>query len=230
RFTPSIVLAGATAASLALATGLTANASVRAHHAKRTTHYLTSGTAFGSRLNAASAVSSDGSARTTIGCGVREGSDQNTTAHSDVSRVGTVHDVRTSATTTETEVGPQTITTAATNGSALLGGLIHFGSLTTQAAAQPATEGSPTWGSTRFYGLNVDGQAQSQDPAPNTTYLLPGIAEVTVNAQRSTSNDGTDRISVDGMDLTLLSDSQFGDKGTTMVIGRATAALHELQT
>jgi IS5 family transposase len=230
RFTPSILLIGATAGSVALAAGVTANASEKTGHRGATSPYFaTSGTAYGSRLHALSSVTADDSARTTIGCSAHPATRQNETANGDLQAAGDVHGVTTTASTTPSESGLQTVTTAHTDGGALLGGLVTYSQLTSTATAVQDPS-APTSGTAQFDDLQIGGKAVQEDPAPNTSYTLPGVATVTVNAQHRTAQGGVQRITVDGMDVTLLQDSQYGAKGTKVVIGRASAALHALRT
>jgi hypothetical protein len=237
RFTPSILVIGAVG-TVAIASGIAANASGASHPAagsaphaasqsSQSSHYATSGQAFGARLKSGSIVQSGDSALTTVGCGVDHVTRRNATAHSDLQQAGVVTGVSTQSQTTRTEAGPRTVTTAHTTGSSLLGGLIHFGDLKSIATAR-SDEQSPTSATTRFYGLSIGGKSAANDPKPNTTYRLPGLAKVTLNAQHTTDVEGSNRISVNGLDLKMLKNSKFGNKGTHVVIGHATAVLHEL--
>jgi hypothetical protein len=226
------LLAG-TATALALATsvayGVPANAATPSRViVPRLSHYATSGHAFGSKVQVGNLVGSGKSASTAIGCGATDLLKHNATAHANLSKLGQVRAVRTRTRSSLTSTGAvQTVTHAKTGGVSLLGGAIQLKALTATAAAV-GRAGSALTGHSRFMGLRIGGRLFSNNPKPNTTLRIGGLASLTVNAQQITNVDGVRRIKVDALKLTLLHGSHRGRLGTTVIVGQASAAVHQI--
>lgn len=155
-------------------------------------------------------------------CTSAPGSVGNTVVSAGLGTLGSLGALTTSASGTIAGNGTRTAAAGAQTAKvSLLAGLITADAVTTNARAQQAltTSGPGTVtvsGGTTFTNLRVAGVLIAADPGPNTVISVPLVASVILNQQ--TTIAGGDGITVNALDVTLLT-------GTQLTIGTSTAAL-----
>lgn len=150
------------------------------------------------------------------------GSNGNSAINAGLGTVGSLGALTTSASGTIAANGTRTAAAnAQTAKVSLLAGLITADEvITTAQAQQPLTTSGPgtvtVSGSTTFTNLRIGGLAIAANPGPNTTIGLPLIGSVVLNQQTTVA--GGDGITVNALDVTLLT-------GTQLTVSTSTAAL-----
>jgi hypothetical protein len=215
-------VAGIAAAGITAAGAVSAS-SPAAH--RSSAGYGFSGDAFGSTLQATSAIASGRSARLVLGCTATSGiSRANGTEQSQTSPLGQVGSVSTTTGTRPAgKAVPASVSTSTVNGFNLLGGLLQATAVrSTSTASRGAT--SKVAGATTFTNLRILGHPIDSTPKPNQSYRIKGVGSLVLNQQRPAKVAGTSGLTVNGLALTLAPNNLAGlPAKTRLVLAHATA-------
>ncbi len=121
----------------------------------------------------------------------------------------------------------KSITTTETAGANLLGGLITASAIKTEATATRKNTAYSTSGKTTLVGLKILGIPFSVTPGKNTITTIPGIANIKLNGQATSTSYGNHTINVVGLRVTLLPGNPLDLGEGTIVVGAARASIHK---
>jgi hypothetical protein len=122
-----------------------------------------------------------------------------------------------------TQSSIMTSSTAQTN---LLGGIIRATSIVSQSTVSHDSTGYHTKGTTTLVGLNVLGVPVSNSPSKNKTIQLPGLGNLVLNEQTTSTSFGDHTMGVNGLRLILTAGNTAGLPAGQLIISRASSSLH----
>jgi hypothetical protein len=167
--------------------------------------YAYAGTAGGTRITAVGTTISSSLTAQSYLTGFYPGQDTNKVASVYVGGLASVGAVTTDVTATNQDNGFKVVSHGRTANVSLLGGAIKVRAVDTTSTATSSDEG-PTTGTTHteFLGLTIGNKTYPVEVGPNTGVTIPGVASVTINAQKTAINGKTVVTTGAGLIVTLL--------------------------
>lgn len=188
-----------------------------------TTSYASTGSAYAVNTGAKSILAS-GTVGSASYCGDVAATKTNHVAATDLSTAGSVGAATSTVVASGSGANRKTTSTSTTGAVNLLGGVIKAGAITTTAVSAHSSTGFTESGSSKITNLTVAGQTIPVSSKPNTKITLPlGLGSVVINQQ--TKNATAHQITVNALQVSLLSGNSLGLPKTTLTVGHATAAL-----
>jgi len=181
--------------------------------------YAFGGTAGGTQITAVgTTISSSATAQSAL-FGFQPGQSTNKVASVYVGGLAQVGAVTTDVTSTNQGNGFKIVSHARTAGVSLLGGAIKIQAVDTTSTAA-ADDANPATASTttKFVGLTIAGKTYPIDVGPNTGVNIPGVASVTINAQRTAVNGKTAVTTGAGLIVTLLAPKGGAAAGAVIML------------
>jgi len=188
--------------------------------------YAFGGTAGGTQITAVgTTISSSATAQSAL-FGHSPGVNTNKIASVYVGGLAQVGAVTTDVTATAQGNGFKLVSHARTANVSLLGGAIKIQAVDTTSTAA-ADDSSPATASTttRLLGLTIGGKTYPVDVGPNTGVNIPGVASVTINAQRSAASGKTAATTGAGLIVTLLAPRGGAAAGAVIMLNPTFAAV-----
>jgi hypothetical protein len=181
--------------------------------------YAYGGTAGGTQITAVgTTISSSATAQSAL-FGFQPGESTNKVASVYAGGLAQVGAVTTDVTAVPQGNGFKLTSHARTAGVSLLGGLIKIQAVDTTSTAS-VDDANPAAASTttKFLGLKIAGKTYPIDVGPNTGVNIPGVASVTINAQRTAIDGKTAVTTGAGLIVTLLAPKGGAAAGAVIML------------
>jgi hypothetical protein len=190
------------------------------------TGFLYTGNAYGTYATAGAAVIAGKSAPTTLCTSFGHYGAGNGVAGVNVPNVVTTGVAATGASTDDTGTSVQAKITAEVGDANLLSGLITASDVKAVSSTSYDVSGlHARGGGSHFTALVVNGQSVSDNPAPNTTILLPGVGRVVLNEQTKAIGATTASLTVNMLHVYVTHNTSGVAKGTQILVAHATSGL-----
>lgn len=190
------------------------------------TGFLYTGNAYGTYATAGATVVAGKSAVSTLCTSFGHYGAGNGIAGVDVPNVVTTGTASTGASTDDTGTSVESKLTAEVSDANLLSGLITASDVkAVSTTSYDATGLHARGGGSHFTRLVVNGQSVSDNPAPNTTIVLPGVGRVVLNEQAKTIGATTASLTVDMLHVYVTHSTSGVAKGTQILVAHATSGL-----
>lgn len=183
-------------------------------------------TAGGTQITAVgTTISSSATAQSTL-FGVKPGTSTNKVASVYAAGLASIGAVNTDVTATAVGNGLDLTSHARTANVSLLSGVIKIQAIdTTSSVTADDNNATSAHTTTQLLGLVIAGKKYPINVAPNTSVTIPGVASVTINADRSAINGKTAGTTGAGLVVTLLAARAGAAAGASIVINPTFAAI-----